>query len=92
MTRITGLAEKKKKKKECIGQSRKIIVAANTIVHVAYLYNSGSDSRNLIGQLQVSKRGRNLERDSKCASGGILSAPGTYLLHNMYVSNSCVAR
>ena len=30
------------------------------------LDNSGSDSRNLIGQLQVSKRGRNLERDSKC--------------------------
>ena len=29
-----------------------------------YFDNSGSDSRNLIGQLQVSKRGRNLERDS----------------------------
>ena len=28
------------------------------------LDNSGSDSSNLIGQLQVSKRGRNLERDS----------------------------
>ena len=42
-----------------------------------YLDNSGSDSRNLIGQLQVSKRGRNLERDSKCQRGGILSAPGT---------------
>ena len=25
---------------------------------------------NLIGQLQVSKRGRNLERDSKCQWGG----------------------
>ena len=34
------------------------------------LDNSGSDSRNLIGQLQVSKRGRNLERDSKCQWGG----------------------
>ena len=40
-------------------------------VHV-HLDNSGSDSRNLIGQLQVhvSKRGRNLERDSKCQWGG----------------------
>ena len=36
----------------------------------SYLDNSGSDSRNLIGQLQVSKRGRNLERDSKCQWGG----------------------
>ena len=35
-----------------------------------YLDNSGSDLRNLIGQLQVSKRGRNLERDSKCQWGG----------------------
>ena len=34
------------------------------------LDNSGSDSRNLIGQLQVSKCGRNLERDSKCQWGG----------------------
>ena len=34
------------------------------------LDNSGSDLRNLIGQLQVSKRGRNLERDSKCQWGG----------------------
>ena len=34
------------------------------------LDNSGSDSRNLIGQLQVSKRGRNIERDSLSASGG----------------------
>ena len=31
-----------------------------------YIDNSGSDSRNLIGQLQVSKRGRKLERDLKC--------------------------
>ena len=38
--------------------------------YVAFLDNSGSDSRNLIGQLQVSKRGRNLERDSKCQWGG----------------------
>ena len=35
-----------------------------------HLDNSGSDLRNLIGQLQVSKRGRNLERDSKCQWGG----------------------
>ena len=49
-----------------------------------YLDNSGSDSRNLIGQLQVSKRGRNLERGSKCqwrgggggGGGGILCAQG----------------
>ena len=34
------------------------------------LDNSGSDLRNLIGQLQVSKRSRNLERDSKCQRGG----------------------
>ena len=38
--------------------------------HHLCLDNSGSDSRNLIGQLQVSKRGRNLERDSKCQWGG----------------------
>ena len=34
------------------------------------LDNSGSDLRNLIGQLQVSKRGRNLERDSVPVGGG----------------------
>ena len=34
------------------------------------LDNSGSDSRNQIGQLQVSKCGRNLERDFKCQWGG----------------------
>ena len=37
---------------------------------VFVLDNSGSDSRNLIGQMQVSKRGRNLERDYKCRWGG----------------------
>ena len=40
------------------------------------LDSSGSDSRNLIGQLQVSKRGRNLERDSKCKWGGDSKFPG----------------
>ena len=40
-----------------------------TLCPYVHLDNSGSDSRNLIGQLQVSKRGRNLERDSKCQWG-----------------------
>ena len=40
-----------------------------------YLDNSGSDSRNLIGQLQVSKRRRNLER-TLSASGGDSKCPG----------------
>ena len=52
-------------------------VSMNTRRCEEILDNSGSDSRNLIGQLQVSKRGKNLERDSKCQWGGILSAPGT---------------
>ena len=43
---------------------------ADILVFGVFLDNSGSDSRNLIGQLQVSKRGRNLERDSKCQWGG----------------------
>ena len=45
------------------------ILPPGLLAHL-YLDNSGTDSRNLIGQLQVSKRSRNLERDSKCQRGG----------------------
>ena len=56
-------------------QSPQIPVYANPTLNMMFgaipgfvicvrLDNSGSDSRNLIGQLQVSKLGRNLERDS----------------------------
>ena len=56
---------------------RKIVSCPPRIIYPG-LDNSGRDSRNLIGQLQVSKHGRNLERDSKCqCMGGILSALGT---------------
>ena len=59
-----------------------------TYAQYYYLDNSGSDSRNLIGQLQVSKRVRNLERDSKCpghleSSPLALRIPPTYSFLNI---------
>ena len=53
--------------------------SASTPLHppLKYVNLDNTDLCNLIGQLQVSNRSRNLERDSKCQWGEILSARGT---------------